>query len=722
MSLPKPMRVARCGLILLLTVLLMALSLAAGARSLTDIAVSEGSRGAMVQLTFDTPVSEPQAVALTAPPRLVLDFPAADSQLMTAPGALAGAGIASIDVADSGDRLRVTLALARPMGWQIDADGRVIRLALDGGAQAATAMAAEGFFDSVATGAAGAMSADNGSSARSRSAGATTVNSRVSPVSGASSGAGSLVEVNDIDFRITGDGSGELLVGLGRDGISPQLDVDSGRATLRLANVRLPPQWRRILDVSDFATPLSRVIPEQQGSDTLMTLVFAPGAVLSATQRGRQVAVEVSPAGSDQAREQREQFPFGGQRVSLNFQRIDVRGALSILAEEVGLNLVVSDAVGGNVTLNLQDVPWDQALELILQSSGLASRRSGNVLMVAPGDELAAMAQRRAEAEQGVANNETLTTDYLRMRYARAADLATLLRGENGLGLLSERGHISVDERTNTLVVQDTRARIEAIRRTIDQLDIPVRQVQIEARIVIARERAASELGVRWGATSTNQVDTGSRSVNDNASGRGRAFGGLAVDYGDGEAANTTFGIGYLSSDVLLNLTLNALESEGDSQTISQPRVITANQRPALIEQGQEIPYQEGSDDALTGTSVEFKEALLSLQVTPQITPDNRIIMDLVIQNDDVSSTQYNGVPAIDTNRIETQVLVNNGETVVLGGILSSEQVNNLSKTPLLGDLPGIGRLFRYTERSNEKVELLVFITPRILEDTLTVR
>lgn len=735
-----PKRAGRSALLIAIAFSLMWLSTQARAASLIDVEISDQAGDALVTLTFDAPVSEPAAVALASPARLVLDFDGADSQLVTAPPARAGAGIEHVGVSDAGDRLRVTLMLSRPMAWQLAPGGEVLQVALGEASPVARTTRRESFLDRVAaTSPSGAAStglsppATNPADMRSTGRLSGTAGSGgeastgVSAVDGSAASAGvtsrgSGPAVSDIDYRATSGGGGELRVRFDRDGVSPQLETEGSRATLRFTGVRLPEQWRRILDLSDFATPLDRVTPSQQGGDTLMTLAYDPGAVVSAAQRGREVVVNIAPASSEAAATQREQFPFGGQRISLNFQNIDVRSVLSILAEEVGLNLVVSDSVSGDITLNLQQVPWDQALELILQSRGLASRRSGNVLMVAPGEELSDMAQRLARAEQSFAGSEALTTDYIRMRYARAADLALLLRGENGLGLLSERGHVSVDERTNTLLVQDTRAHIEEVRRTIDQLDVPVRQVQIEARIVIARERVASELGVGWGAASTNQVDVDNRSVTDSSSGRGRAYGGLALDYGSSDAPSSLFGIGYLTGDVLLDLTLNALESEGKSQTISQPRIITANQRTARIEQGQEIPYQEGGDEALTGTSIEFKEAVLALEVTPQITPDNRIIMDLNIQNDDVSSTQYNGAPAIDTNTIQTQVLVNNGETVVLGGILSSEQVTNLFKTPFLGDLPGLGRLFRYTEQSNEKVELLVFITPRILEDTLTVR
>ncbi|REC94126.1 type IV pilus secretin PilQ [Kushneria indalinina] len=685
------------GLLLFLTASL------ASAASLTDISRQPAGQGQeVVRLTFDGAINVPQSTMLSAPQRLVLDFDGVGSRLSAPRVPLAGTSVDEAEARVSGNQLRVIFAMARPVGWQLSARGNVLEVRLGEGGQGGSAGQGGDLLQRIAAVQAG------GAVSRSYD------NSGTAAVSDARA------RIEDIDYRAAGQGAGELIVTLDRQGISPQLDVQGSQARVRLSGVRLTPQWQRIVDVSDFATPVSRITPSQSGEDVVLTLALQPGAVAMATQRGSEAVIRVSPADSAAADRQQLQFPFDGKRISLNFEDIDVRTVLSILADEVGLNLVVSDSVSGNVTINLRQVPWDQALDLILQTRGLASRRSGDVLLVAPGEELAGMAQRVAQADQSLSANEALTTDYLQMRYAKAINMAALLRGDQGLGLLSERGHVSVDERTNTLLVQDTRERIEQIRRTIDHLDVPVRQVQIEARIVIARDRVVNQLGVRWGLS---RPGTPSSGINLSGASSGiAANGGLSVDLGNAVAPTTGFSFGYLSGDVLLDLELNALESEGKSQTISQPKVITANQHPALIKQGQEIPYQQGGDNTLTGTTVQFKEAVLSLEVTPQITPDNRIIMDLIVNNDDVSSSQYNGVPAIDTNQIQTQVLVNDGETVVLGGILSTEQVNNLYKTPFLGDLPGLGRLFRYTEQSNEKVELLVFITPRILEDTLTVR
>ncbi|GHC24142.1 type IV pilus secretin PilQ [Aidingimonas halophila] len=416
---------------------------------------------------------------------------------------------------------------------------------------------------------------------------------------------------------------------------------------------------------------------------------------------------------------------YGSEPLSLNFRSIDVREALAVLAEYTGLNLVVSDSVQGEVTLSLVDVPWNQALGLILQSQGLDSRQEGNVLLVAPAGEFADQRRDVLDAQNEEEALLPLETAYLAVRYAKAETLAEMLRGSDGPGWLSERGHVSADGRTNTLLLQDIPERIERVLEAVKRLDIAVRQVQIEARIVIARDSVTKELGVNWSASSTGgfqQADdrTGFGARESNPQGLDRAMGGLQVDLGNPAQAMTGLSFGYLSGDVLLDLELRALESEGKSQTISQPRVITANQRQAVIKQGTEIPYQEATSSGATST--DFKEAVLSLEVTPQITPDDRIIMDLAINNDTVSDRSVDGALAIDTSQIETQVLVGDGETVVLGGILSSEQMSSLLKTPLLGDLPLLGQLFRYTQDASEQVELLVFITPRIIDDNMAVR
>lgn len=533
-------------------------------------------------------------------------------------------------------------------------------------------------------------------------------------------------QVENIDFRRGADGAGRLMVTFDREGGEANVrESGSDQVLVDLRDVAIPDSLNQVYDVTDFATPVTRITPRASQGGTQLAIATQGAYAMISSQSGRTLTVEVQPASQESQPSEATGKRFNGERLSLNFQDIEVRSVLATLAEFTGLNLVASDSVTGRVTLNLNDVPWDQALALILQSQGLSSREQGNVIVVAPASELADLERQELEARHQLETLSSLVTEFIEIKYSRAEDLAQLLRGgeADGFGLLTERGRVSIDKRTNTLLVQDTAEQVRNIVRTIERLDVAVRQVQIEARIVIARDTASRELGINWGMSSTRgfqEGDDGTFTRRDiNPGGINRAQGGLAVDLGAATGPGTGFSFGYLSGDILLDLELRALESEGKSQTISQPRIITANQRTARISQGEERAFQ--SVDGNDNPDTEFKEAELSLEVTPQITPDNRIIMDLVIKNDSFRESEFGGEPPIDTNQIETQVLVDNGQTVVLGGILTAEELRQIAKTPLLGDIPLLGRLFRYTEESNEKVELLVFITPRLLDDGLTV-
>ncbi|WP_277810833.1 type IV pilus secretin PilQ [Chromohalobacter canadensis] len=640
------------------------------AATLTSLEFAQrGDGGIDALLAFDGPAPEPHSYRSDSPAQIVVDLPETTNQIEQRRFGIDRDGLREVSVAETGERTRLVFGLDEPLPYSTQRQGQRLRVHLGGdAAERSTA----------------------------------------------------LTRIRDLDFRRGDNGGGRLVVTLDRGGVTPDTDTEGNTLTVTLPGVRLPEELNSILDVSDFDTPVSRIVP--QGGDEDVTLSFDNREAFQhlVTQRGDQLIVEVQPRDDDARASEGDTQEYDGEPVSLNFQNIQVREVLSVLSDFSGVNIVASDSVQGSVTLNLTQVPWDQALDLILKSHGLASRREGDVIVVAPADELAQMERQTLENRAQSQQLAPLKTEYVQVRYAKATDLATMLRGSEGFGLLSERGRVTVDERTNTLLVRDTPEQLAGIRDMLDKLDVPVRQVQIEARIVIARDTASQELGVNWGVSQSQGVtfdEDGVGSVVDrNPSGANRGSAGLSVDLGDGDGSGSAFSFGYLSGDVLLDLELRALESEGKSQTISQPKIITANQKKAVIKQGQEIPYQESTSSG--ATNVEFKEAVLSLEATPQITPDGSIVMDLLINNDTVSDTSYgDGAPAIDTNSIETQVLVNDGETVVLGGILTSEQLRNLYKTPLLGDLPFIGSLFRYTQESNEKVELLIFITPKIIGD-----
>ncbi|MDZ7854425.1 MAG: type IV pilus secretin PilQ [Halomonas sp.] len=711
---------------LALVVLLAVSTAATAASTLTDLDFRQGSDGALeVDLDFRGPVPEVRGYRLDDPARLTIDLMETDSALERRREELGIGGVERVTALEAGSRTRLVFELEGPLPYDTRQQGDRLRLSIGGGAgQSPAATTASATTSSTAAPSTAAVSA--------------------SPSRDTSSSYGE-PSIQDIDFRRGDAGAGRLVVTFDRTGVDARVR-ESGRNRIiaELRGVELPASLDQVYDVSDFGTPLRRVTPRVGRNGVTLDIEGSGDFAMLSTQSGRQLTIEAQPVTREE-REQRtrEQFPYTGERITLNFQDIEVRSVLAIIADFTGLNLVASDSVTGRVTLNLQDVPWDQALDLVLKSHGLASRQDGNVIVVAPASELAQREQIELQAREQLETLAPLESEYVQMKYAKAEEMARLLRGEEGFGLLSERGKVAVDARTNTLLIQDTAENIDSILATFDTLDVAVRQVQIEARIVIARDSATRELGVNWGLSSNRTGDgfrAGGASIGRSFSQEGRRYsdgvplpdeegiieyednvfqrGGLTVDLGNPNQSLSSFAFGYLSGDILLDLELRALESEGKSQTISQPRVITANQKMATIEQGTEIPFETVSDQ---GTEVQFKKAVLLLEVTPQITPDNRIIMDLDITNNTVGQL-FNGVPSIDTNEIKTQVLVDNGETVVLGGILTTEEVQSLLKTPFFGDLPVIGNLFRYTENTNDKVELLVFITPRILDDNLAIR
>ncbi|MCE8016700.1 type IV pilus secretin PilQ [Halomonas sp. MCCC 1A17488] len=685
------------------------------ATALTDLDFRQGEHGELlIDLSFSEGVPEVRGYRLDEPARLTLDLTDTTNALERRRIDLGIGGVEQVTALEAGSRTRLVFNMDGPLPYDTVQEGGRLRLVI-GGRESASAAAAPSPEPAAASRPAAAVPS-------------------------------AMPTITDIDFRRGEEGAGRLIVTFDRAGIDARVrEPGRNRIVAELSGVELPEAYNQALDVTDFGTPIQRITP-RSGRDGVTLEIEGSGefAMLS-TQSGRQLTIEAQPV-TRQEREQRvrQQFPYTGERITLNFQDIEVRSVLAIIADFTGLNLVASDSVTGEVTLNLQDVPWDQALDLVLKSHGLASRQEGNVIVVAPASELANIERQQLEARAQAETLAPLVSEYVQVKYARAEDLAQLLRGGEGFGLLSERGRVAVDARTNTLLIQDTADQIQEILATLEQLDVAVRQVQIEARIVIARDGVTQELGVNWGASGggsrfnlggastgtpiagfgdglTGQRDGRGQFTGEFDDPTGSRFerGGLAVDLGSANPM-TSFSFGYLSGDILLDLELRALESENKSQTISQPRVITANQRKATIIQGEERAFQSIGEGNVPQT--EFKEAELSLEVTPQITPDNRIIMDLVVKNDSFREAAVGQAPPIDTNRIETQVLVDNGETVVLGGILTTEQLSRLAKTPFFGDLPVLGRLFRYNESSNQKVELLVFITPRILEDGLAIR
>ena len=569
--------------------------------------------------------------------------------------------------------------------------------------------------------------------------------SSTAPVSYASSGGNR--SINSVDFRRTRDGGGRVLITLSDPSTPVDIRQEGGRVVAVFKDTALPAELMRRLDVMDFATPVTTVDTLRTNLDTRVVITAEGKYEQLAYQSDNEFTIEINPAAelsADQSSLFSETKEYEGQRLTLNFQDIETRAVLQLLAETSGRNIVVSDTVQGNVTLRLRNVPWDQALDIIMTTKGLAMRQNGNVIIVGPAEEIAARETADLEARQAIVELEQLYSEFLQVNYAKAGDLAALIGADEGSNaMLSTRGSVAIDDRTNTLLVQDTAERLQNIRRLVRTLDIPVRQVLIESRIVVVSDDYGRDLGVRFGFTGvTDQGTNGLVSVTGTGSGsativdsaldnladpnNGTPFPVQAPSIGDRYNVNVpianpagTFALAVLDSDYIVDLELTALQTEGRGEIVSTPRVITANQKEARIEQGVEIPFQESASSGATTT--QFKKAVLSLTVTPQITPDDKIIMDLVVNKDSVGqltpSAQGGLVPSIDTRSIETQVLVSDGQTVVLGGIYETSHRETISKVPWLGDIPGLGVLFRSTSVSQNKAELLIFVTPRILEE-----
>ena len=557
-------------------------------------------------------------------------------------------------------------------------------------------------------------------------------------------------QINSVDFRRTRDGGGRIMVSLSDPSTPVDIRQEGGRVVAVFKDTAVPAELMRRLDVMDFATPVTTVDTLRTNLDTRIVISAEGKYEQLAYQSDNEFTIEINPAaeeaeaGSSLFSETKE---YEGQRLTLNFQDIETRAVLQLLAETSGRNIVVSDTVQGNVTLRLRNVPWDQALDIVMTTKGLDMRENGNVIIVAPAEEIAARETADLESRQAILELEPLYSEFLQVNYAKAADLAALIGGSGGgaggaaNNLLSDRGSVGIDERTNTLLVQDTAERLQNIRRLVRTLDIPIRQVLIESRIVVVNDDFSRDLGVRFGVTSItdNSSDglisvTGSSqgsdtivgSALDNLANTGTPFPVTAPGIADRYNVNVPIenpagriALAVLDSDYIVDLELTALQAEGRGEIVSTPRIITANQKEASIEQGVEIPYQESASSGATTT--QFKKAVLSLTVTPQITPDNNIIMDLVVSKDNVgeltSSATGGLVPSIDTRRVETQVLVRDGQTVVLGGIYETERRETVKKVPFLGDIPGVGNLFKSKSTVSNKAELLIFVTPRILTE-----
>ncbi|TVV41882.1 type IV pilus secretin PilQ [Thalassolituus sp. C2-1] len=656
-----------------------------------------------IRMEFDGTPPQVSGYTIEQPARIALDLPGVVSTLKTKRHQIGSGNARSATLVSTKDRSRLVINLTRLVGYTTKVEGNTLLLRI-GQTEGDKVFAA----DVKSSSPSGMLNND--------------------------------LKVVNVDFRRGELGEGQVQIMLNDPRASANIRREGNKIIADLKGVRLPEALSRRLDVTDFATPVRYVDTKREDSSTRIVIEpVGDDFEYLAYQTDKLLSINVSVVPEEQREERKKQFPFTGEKLSLNFQNIEVRAVLQLIADFTGLNLVASDTVQGSITLRLQNVPWDQALDLVLKTKGLGKRQMGSVLLIAPSEEIAAREKIELEAVKQVEELAPLVTEYMQLKYAKASDLAKLLTSEQGL--LSERGSAVVDERTNTLLMKDTAGNLEKVREALNMLDVPVRQVLIEARIVVATTSVGEEMGVKWGGAGY-QKNSGNDFTRSTVVGGSQAtlaegnqilldrFNGdepeainltsaNIVDFGVTNAAATTFAIGYQTADYLLDLELAAIETDGRAEIVSQPRVITADGQTASIESGTEIPYQQASSSG--ATNVSFKSAVLRLEVTPQITPDDRIIMDLVINQDSVGELTPAG-PSINTNAVETQVLVDNGETVVLGGIFRSEEVTAISKTPFFGDLPLIGALFRYNSHSEDKSELLVFITPRLVKDSLSNR
>jgi type IV pilus assembly protein PilQ len=654
-----------------------------------------------VRLTFSEPPSaDIESYTIEEPARIVLDFPDTRSGLEQKRFSLSQANVTSVMVLESDDRTRMIVNLVDLVPFESSVSGRQLTLMIgQAGGQAAASSAATDILRNDAN--------------------------RVERV---------VSEITDLAFQRSPEGEGLLILTLTNPSVDASIFSEGGDITLQFLNTNIREALIRRFDVTDFATPVQGIEVSTTERGTKLKLRADGFYDYLAYQTGDEYILAVAELSEEEKRERLNEFDYVGDRISLNFQSIEVRAVLQLIADFTELNMVASDSVTGSITLRLQNVPWDQALDLVLKSRGLDSRQIGNVLMVAPAQEIAERERQEIEANKQLAELAPLQSEFIRIRYAKAIDVVGLFEAgsEEGGALISERGSVVVDERTNSIVVTDTAAKLAEIRDLIEKVDIPIRQVMIEARIVIASSNIDEQLGIRWGGGYLNVSgdkftsiagDTASAtSLNNQLIGGGQVDMPSApfVDLGVAEATSG-FAVGFTSTDLFLTAELSALEASGEGEVVSQPKVITGDKQKASIKSGTEIPYQEGAASGATTTA--FKEAVLKLDVIPNITPDDRILLDLVVNQDSVGDLVPSGngglIPTIDTTELTTQVLVGNGETVVLGGVFKNEELVKVEKVPLLGDIPYLGNLFKSTANSQQKTETLIFITPRILSEAL---
>jgi type IV pilus assembly protein PilQ len=654
-----------------------------------------------VRLDFNMPPPSPRAYVIDSPPRLVLDLAGVSNDLGRRQLDIKTGQVDSLNMAETDGRLRIVANLNEMVDYQTYTEGNSLFMVFGGSAGA------------LASGALRDRSAKSVQGSRPEPG----------PVG---------TRVQGIDFERMDGGLGRVLISMSDDKSGLDIIEEGNNVVVNLLGASLSGSLEQRVDVQDFATPVMFIDAMTSGSNT--TILVKPGAApydYMAYQTGNQLVLDFRPITyAEDEKRKKERFPFTGEKIDLNFQDVDIRSILQIIAEVAEMNLVVDDKVNGNITLRLKNVPWDQALDLVLKTKSLAKRVVGNVMLIGPAADIAQRELEEAEAQKQVKELAPLVTEFIQVDFRKSSEMKSRVEQAK---LISERGFIMSDDETNVLMVRETAAQIEEIRDTLRRFDVEVAQILIEARIVSASNDFQKDLGIRWGASAVENrknssfvigggsgvVPTagGSTDFPTTDGGVSLSTTGLVVDLGVTPQSSIVFS--YIRDNFLLSAELSALQTEGKAEIVSQPKVITTNGKPGLIESGVQIPYQTVEDGEV---SIQFEDATLKLQVTPQLNPGDRITLDLDITQDSVGAVLPNGEVSINTNQLTTTVNVADGDTVVLGGVFRNETVNNLSKTPLLGDLPVIGSLFRKREQSNTKTELLIFITPKLIRESLAVQ
>jgi len=638
-----------------------------------------------IRVSMDSPPPKFREFTTANPARIAMDFAGVTTNLTKKTHNI-GVGVTrSVTAVEAGGRTRLVINLVEmtPYSTRIDGNDLVITVGL--GAQSAPVNVAS------------------------------TDSAPVNRIASSSNN-----DITSIDFRRGEDGEGRVIIGLGSSNTGIDLRKEGRTILADFINASVSDELIRKLDVVDFATPAKIISTSRVGGNVRLSIETLDEFEYLAYQADNSYIIELKPLTEEEIERKKLQAPvYTGERLSLNFQIIPVRSALTILSEFTNINMITSDTVSGSIALRLNQVPWDQALDVILKTKGLDKRQTGNIMLIAPAEEIAAREALELQTEKQIEQLAPLQSEFIQVNYAKARAMSELILTK-GANYLSPRGSVSVDERTNTLLVQDTAKKLASIRLMVNHLDIPIRQVLIESRIVVADNGFTEELGVRFGVTDlgSDTAFSGSQQASD-----ALLFGGnpgdrsLSVNLPVSEAAGT-IGLTFarLAEGTILDVELSALESESRGEVIASPRVFTTNNNEAYIESGEEIPFLTASSAG--NTTITFKKAVLSLKVTPQITPDDRIILDLLINQDTRGEDTVFG-PAINTREVGTSVLVENGETIVLGGVYQQRVNRDVTKVPLLGDLPGIGVLFRSTKESSSKQELLMFVTPKIVKDSI---